>query len=355
MMITRNRLYFMAALISMSCGKVIEPDSCTLSIARLGVSDGAVTSSPEGIMCGDECSATFMCGTDVQLTAAVGSSTFVGWSNGCSGIGACTVSLVSASTTIAAEFSVCGNGVLERGEECDDGNVRDDDACTRACRKAVCGDGVRWGGVEVCDDGNAVAGDGCNKTCTSTEVCGNGIIDREVGEVCDPPNAGGCSADCRSTLGCGNGIVDPGEECDYGFGNNGDDTDCRSDCVINRCGDGRVNIRGRQREECDAAPLSNDRFAIAIPVETATCNLDCTLPRCGDGKVNHRFIPPGASEPEQCDNGGGNSNNADCTANCQVNVCGDGQRDTVGPRHFEQCDDGNTANGDGCPGNCTLP
>jgi cysteine-rich repeat protein len=28
---------------------------------------------------------------------------------------------------------LCGNGVLDAGEECDDGNTRDDDACRATC------------------------------------------------------------------------------------------------------------------------------------------------------------------------------------------------------------------------------
>jgi cysteine-rich repeat protein len=36
----------------------------------------------------------------------------------------------------------CGNGVLEAGEYCDDGNQNDDDSCTRLCRPPSCGDGL---------------------------------------------------------------------------------------------------------------------------------------------------------------------------------------------------------------------
>jgi cysteine-rich repeat protein len=54
---------------------------------------------------------------------------------------------------------VCGNGILEGNEECDDGNFTDFDGCTD-CRVAVCGDGVPEGSEE-CDDGNDVPLDGC--------------------------------------------------------------------------------------------------------------------------------------------------------------------------------------------------
>jgi len=46
----------------------------------------------------------------------------------------------------------------------------------------TCGDGTVNSG-EVCDDGNREDGDGCSADCLSTEVCGNGITD--PGEECD--------------------------------------------------------------------------------------------------------------------------------------------------------------------------
>lgn len=59
----------------------------------------------------------------------------------------------------------CGNAVVEAGEECDDGNADDNDACLNSCEKAVCGDGVVFAGVEACDDGNSLDGDGCDSNC----------------------------------------------------------------------------------------------------------------------------------------------------------------------------------------------
>jgi cysteine-rich repeat protein len=42
----------------------------------------------------------------------------------------------------ALNLSVCGNGKTEVGEECDDGNATDDDACTNQCKFNVCGDAI---------------------------------------------------------------------------------------------------------------------------------------------------------------------------------------------------------------------
>lgn len=62
---------------------------------------------------------------------------------------------------------VCGNGAVEAGEACDDGNNNDNDACRNDCTIPVCGDGKIDSGEE-CDDGNSVDGDGCETNCTTT-------------------------------------------------------------------------------------------------------------------------------------------------------------------------------------------
>src|SRR5262245_22524726 len=40
------------------------------------------------------------------------------------------------------DAGVCGDGMVDMGEECDDGNPDDTDACTNACLNAICGDGI---------------------------------------------------------------------------------------------------------------------------------------------------------------------------------------------------------------------
>jgi len=58
----------------------------------------------------------------------------------------------------------CGNGILDPGEQCDDGNAVPGDGCSASCRLEVCGNGIRDAG-EQCDDGNTVSGDGCSAAC----------------------------------------------------------------------------------------------------------------------------------------------------------------------------------------------
>ena len=62
--------------------------------------------------------------------------------------------------------AACGNGQVEAGEACDDGNEISTDSCTTGCTVAVCGDGTTRTdlsageeGYEACDDGNTVQAD----------------------------------------------------------------------------------------------------------------------------------------------------------------------------------------------------
>src|SRR5262249_31354352 len=60
---------------------------------------------------------------------------------------------------------VCGNGVTDPGEDCDDHNTNGGDGCSALCTAEVCGNGVLDPG-EQCDDGNTLAQDGCASDCT---------------------------------------------------------------------------------------------------------------------------------------------------------------------------------------------
>ena len=66
----------------------------------------------------------------------------------------------------------CGNGAVEAGEICDDGNDVETDACTGRRKRNTCGDGILRtdliegeDGYEACDDGNLIDEDGCTAGC----------------------------------------------------------------------------------------------------------------------------------------------------------------------------------------------
>ena len=50
--------------------------------------------------------------------------------------------LARARCSLPAEGAICGDGVIESGENCDDGNDNPTDSCTNQCSPPACGDSV---------------------------------------------------------------------------------------------------------------------------------------------------------------------------------------------------------------------
>lgn len=213
---------------------------------------------------------------------------------------------------------ICGNGVLEGNELCDDRNTEDDDGCSADCS-------------EVDPDYFCTEGEPCTRVVT----CGNGVI--EGTEACDDKNTNdddGCAGDCREIEAgyscpkpgeacilqpvCGNGTRERGEQCDDS--NDDDDDGCNSSC---------------QLEDGYFCP----------PGES------CIFIECGDGT---------RTPNEACDDGD-NDDGDGCSSTCEVEdgwicsqsgckgICGDGA--VVGT---EACDDGNLITGDGCSAACRV-
>ncbi|MBM4244959.1 MAG: DUF4215 domain-containing protein [Deltaproteobacteria bacterium] len=187
----------------------------------------------------------------------------------------------------------CGDGVVQLGEECDDGNAESCDGCSDACRvETGCGDGAVCG-VESCDDGNRDGCDGCSSTCQPEAGgrCGDGELRADCGEECEPGVAGAdpgtCTPQCRRIPTCGDGFLDRGEECDDG--NRAGCDDCSSTCRADiGCGDGDVCAG----EACD------DRNAVSCDGCSSVCLVEPGA-LCGDGAVRtdcgEECDPPGTS------------------------------------------------------------
>lgn len=71
----------------------------------------------------------------------------------------------SCKTVINVQWN-CGNGILEHGEMCDDGNRISGDFCDKSCRlsNTTCGNGILEP-EEQCDDGNNSNNDTCSNIC----------------------------------------------------------------------------------------------------------------------------------------------------------------------------------------------
>lgn len=73
--------------------------------------------------------------------------------------------------------SVCGDGVVdETFEDCDDGNNVGGDGCSEICRNELCGNGIVENGEE-CDDDNDNDMDLCTSNCTFGNTGTLGFID----------------------------------------------------------------------------------------------------------------------------------------------------------------------------------
>ena len=136
---------------------------------------------------------------------------------------------------------------------------------------AVCGNNVLESGEE-CDDGNTASGDGCSATCQSegTPECGNDIL--ETGEECDDGNTvsgDGCSATCQNETGpeCGNNVVEAGEQCDDGNTDDGDG--CSSTCEWEGAGASVSGGAGRLAVTCTAAYGSVGTLCISLRTDCA--------------------------------------------------------------------------------------
>jgi cysteine-rich repeat protein len=183
--------------------------------------------------------------------------------------------------------TVCGNGVVEGFEVCDDGNTDGTDACTAVCQDAECGDGVVWDGVEECDDGNDEPDDTCDNCMTTTAPSTTSST------VVTTTSSSSTSTTTTTIPACGNGVPDPGEECDDGNENPTDG--CTNTCTI--CGNSVVT----DPETCDDGNL-NDGDG---------CDSNCTDTACGNGLV---------VAPETCDDGNTNNNDS-CPADCIIDDC----------------------------------
>jgi cysteine-rich repeat protein len=149
---------------------------------------------------------------------------------------------VNCTTTCQVKYIPgCGNGVLEPGEECDDGNLRSGDGCSQLCKleQGSCGDGIVEAALgEQCDEGdqNGQSSADCTADCQWVRLpqCGDGVLDL-LTELCDAGSANGnypgtpCLANCMLPY-CGDGILDYNEECDDG--NNLDSDGCNADCTV---------------------------------------------------------------------------------------------------------------------------
>ena len=196
--------------------------------------------------------------------------------------------------------AVCGNGLQEAGEQCDDANTTNGDACEANCTLPVCGNGIK-DQTEQCD-GAALN----NQSCTGLGFAGGTLACNNSCQF--------NTASCTAAAQCGNGAINAGEQCDGNNLNNqtcqsqgfdGGALACAANCQMNTaactnnaaCGDGTQGAG----ESCDGADLNGASCAsLGFGGGSLSCNNTCafntnactTNAACGNA-----VLEPG----EQCD------------------------------------------------------
>jgi cysteine-rich repeat protein len=165
-----------------------------------------------------------------------------------------------------AEEPVCGNGKVEPGEQCDDGNNDGGDCCSPDCKfeeaDSFCDDGNACNDPDSCDGHGHCVGQAPVDICPEDQCHDPIACDPQVGCL-NPQKANGtpcddgdaCSGDqcvdgvcIGSVLSCGDGIIESScEYCDDGNTQSGDG--CNAGCKMERqassCQE-RIGASGKQ-------------------------------------------------------------------------------------------------------------
>lgn len=227
--------------------------------------------------------------------------------------------------------SICGNGVIQAGENCEDGNADDEDGCSSNC---VTEEG--WECEVICP---SIAQNSEKSVAQFFKSVFASIV--SLFSAQEDPSMGNCVSVCETV--CGDELIKGDEECDDG--NLNDEDGCNNDCEVNHSSAlecGNEILEPDNDEECDDGNANSDTVADA-------CRTDCTEHRCGDNVVD---------SDEECllgddaDCGTGNVCNESCM--CEQGhpsgpVCGDGVIESP-----EKCDDNNIIPGDGCNSSCAI-
>jgi cysteine-rich repeat protein len=150
------------------------------------------------------------------------------------------INLTSSSPVTFQAFTACGNGMIDAGEQCDDGNVANHDCCSSTCQfepvNTTCAHDLRACTLDVCDGAGLC-----------THPAGNaGVTCRPAATVCDvAETCTGLSIECPPDAQAPNGqpCAEDGNVCTVGgtcqggtcVGSTALDCDDGDPCTIDSC------------------------------------------------------------------------------------------------------------------------
>ncbi len=198
-------------------------------------------------------------------------------------VGACGTYNINVCCSYGTKgISVCGDGIIEGNEQCEDGNTIDGDGCSRSCRAEYCGDGIvqqssdvakvtrifLWKPDQTAQTGTC-RGENCEKLGGNMQLsaCANKAWDY-YGEDAPPPQPVQMGTKtCRQNSYNEYKLeLKKTEECDDGNDINTDD--CTNTCQNPSCDDGIQN-NGEAAVDCGG------QCAACALGQTCTADADC--------------------------------------------------------------------------------
>lgn len=254
----------------------------------------------------------------------------------------------SCAAMVCVPAVLCGNGTVDAGESCDDGDNNDTNDCTNSCK-------INLGALGCTDDGDCAGDVGCGEggacggttaLCTANAQC----VETCIGNACAPPAMvgeacdGGDDVDCVGAVGCS-----AGGQC------GGDGAACAANLsCVNTCIDSLCAPLGSVGEACDASDASDCAANVACNAagvcggsgSVCTTNAQCAQTCIG------RMCGAAASAGEACD-AGDSDDCADGQAVCNQSVCQfpDGTGSCTAGNQTQVCISGMCAAGV-CDGTC---
>jgi cysteine-rich repeat protein len=276
------------------------------------------------------------------------------------------------------QVTLCGDSLIDPGEECDDGNTSDGDCCSSLCQ-------FESTGSACVDDGNACTDDKCNGTgtclhpnntlacddasaCTSSDTCSGGScagtpVNCDDSNLCtdDSCDPGSGCLNVNNTIPCSDGnACTVGDACSGGTCASGAPANCEDDnvCTTDSCdgGSGCVHVANalpcNDMLFCTVAETCSAGLCTGLARDCSSANDQCNVGTCDEAAGACEPAP--SPEGSVCDDGNACTLDDACTAGICTGAsssCGDG---IIDPDCAEGCDDGNTTDGDGCSATCTL-